>query len=39
MQIFAPNQWTKTAESCGLIREKLEESEVEGHPRRTSSLK
>jgi hypothetical protein len=32
MQIFAPNQWTETAEPCGWIGENLEEAEEEGNP-------
>ena len=30
--IFTPNQWTEAADSCGWIREKLEEAEMEGNP-------
>jgi hypothetical protein len=30
MQIFAPKQWTETADPCGLIRKKLEEGEQPG---------
>jgi hypothetical protein len=32
MHIFAPNQWTEAADSCGWIRGKLEEAEGEGNP-------
>ena len=31
MQIFVPNQWTKAADTCGRIREKLEEAEEKGN--------
>jgi hypothetical protein len=30
MQILAPNQWTEAGNSCGEIRERLEEVEKEG---------
>jgi hypothetical protein len=32
MQFFAPNQWTKDADPCGWIREKLEKAEGERKP-------
>jgi len=32
MQIFEPNQCNKAADTCGWIREKLEEAEEEGDP-------
>jgi hypothetical protein len=32
MQIFVPNQWTKAADTCGRIREKLEEAEEKDNP-------
>jgi hypothetical protein len=32
MQIFAPNQWTETADPCGWISEELEEPEEGGDP-------
>jgi hypothetical protein len=32
MQIFASNQWAEAAETCGWIREKLEEAEEKGDP-------
>jgi hypothetical protein len=32
MQILTPNQWIEAGDSCGRIREKLEEAEEEGDP-------
>jgi hypothetical protein len=32
MQIVVPNQWTEAADTCGWIREKLEEAEEKGNP-------
>jgi hypothetical protein len=32
MQIFAPNQWTETADPFGCIQEMLEEAEKGGDP-------
>jgi hypothetical protein len=32
MQMFIPNQWTEAADSCGLIRKKLEKVEEERYP-------
>jgi hypothetical protein len=32
MHIFTPNQLTEAADSCGCIRERLEETEKEGVP-------
>jgi hypothetical protein len=32
MQIFALNQWTEADDSCGCIRENLDEAEEEGNP-------
>ena len=32
MQKFTCNQWTEAGNSCGWIREKLEEAEEEGEP-------
>jgi hypothetical protein len=29
-QVFAPNQWTEAADSCGWIRGKMEEGKEEG---------
>jgi hypothetical protein len=32
--VIATNQWTKVADSCGLIRKRLDEAEEEGDPER-----
>jgi hypothetical protein len=32
MQIFTPNQWAETHDTCGWIREKLVEAEEKGDP-------